>query len=520
MTLNDALTRGEFVITCELVPGRGSGGPALDAVAQFARDVAAMPGAGIHAVSLTDNPGGSPAILPDALAAEALREGLDVLVHFSCRDSNRHAMEARAMALARAGIDNLLVVTGDYTENGYEGRAAPVFDLDAVQAIAYLKAMNRGLQVPGRKPGATATLPPTRFLVGAAVSPFKQTEAELMAQYMKMERKIAAGADFLITQLGYDMRKFLEVKRYLEARGLDVPLIGNVYVLSHGVGRAMAAGKVPGCVVSDELLRVLAGEARAEDKGKAARLERAARMLAVFKGLGFAGAHIGGFNLKAADFAGIVRRAAAIGDDWETCFGELRFSRPGEYFAFPERAPGRGGAAVDPDPVPALGTCRRPPAYGFALLVHKLLFEPRSPLYKAARWYFGSLREGSLCYRATHAFEWWVKRLIFGCRDCGDCALLDTAYVCPMNHCAKQLRNGACGGSVDGMCEVYPETKRCAWTLIYERLKSAGKLDALRSQYVPPRDAALEATSGWANYYLERDYRARARRKADGGRAG
>ena len=147
------------------------------------------------------------------------------------------------MALSRAGIRNLLVVTGDYTASGFEGNAAGVFDLDSVQAVKLLKRLNEGLEIPGRKPGTTDRLPPTDFCLGVAVSPFKLTEPELMMQFFKLERKIRAGADFVITQLGYDLRKFLEVRRYLLSRGLNTPVVGNVYVLSAAAARtAMTAG--------------------------------------------------------------------------------------------------------------------------------------------------------------------------------------------------------------------------------------------------------------------------------------
>ena len=87
------------------------------------------------------------------------------------------------MAMARSGIQNILVITGDYpSPEGYQGAGTPVFDLDSVQAIRYLKGMNAGLEIPGRKPGTCSNLPPTKFLIAAGVSPFKLTEEELMMQ--------------------------------------------------------------------------------------------------------------------------------------------------------------------------------------------------------------------------------------------------------------------------------------------------------------------------------------------------
>lgn len=504
--LREALGQGEFAITCEFVPGRGKSGPGVENAVEFAKTVAGT-GAKIHAVSLTDNPGGNSALLPDALAPEIQKHGLDTLVHFSCRDLNRNAAESRLMALARAGVNNLLVVTGDYPASGFEGNAAGVFDLDSVQAIKYLKAMNAGLEIPGLKKGSFVRLPKTGFLIAAAVSPFKLKEEELLPQFFKLEKKIAAGADFIITQLGYDMRKFLEVKRYMASRELKVPLIGNVYVLSYGAAKTMHAGLVPGCVVTDELLGVLEGESKDADKGKQKRLERAAKMVAIFKGMGFNGVHIGGFALKTEDFLFIIKRADEIASQWESFIPEVAFGRKDEYYAFPPPKSYRPGEA-DADPVRHLPPGRRVLGYSLALAMHRLAFERGSLGSRLLTGYFKAIGDRSVMARFSHFNEYLLKILTFKCRDCGDCALPDMAYCCPQGRCAKQQRNGPCGGSARGMCEVYPDEKPCVWTLVYQRLKGAGRLEELRTRYVPPRKMELAFTSGWANYFLARDHAA------------
>ena len=119
------------------------------------------------------------------------------------------------------------------------------------------------------------------FYISVAVSPFKYTEADCAYQYLKLEKKIAAGADFAITQLGFDSRKQRELKRYLDERGLKTPVFGNVYVLPPKAAERMSKGEPPGCWVSPELLAKIQEEAKAEDKGLAARLERAAKMAAI-----------------------------------------------------------------------------------------------------------------------------------------------------------------------------------------------------------------------------------------------
>ena len=502
--LRDDLLNGEFVITCEFVPGRGQAGASLDAALLFARNVAGSTPK-IHAVSLTDNPGGNTAMIPDALAPEILKTGLDVLVHFSCRDMNRNAMESRLMALARAGANNLLVISGDYPSGGYEGNAASVFDLDSVQAVKYIKALNAGLEVPGTKKGVVTRITPTHFLIAVAVSPFKATEEELLPQFFKMEKKIAAGADLIIPQLGYDMRKFLEIKRYLRSRGLNVPVLGNVYVLSSGSAKAMNAGMVPGCVVTDELLRVIEEESKGPDKGKAKRLERAAKMVAMFKGMGFNGVHIGGFALKTEDFQTIITRAAELESRWEEFIPEVSFSRKGEYYAFPSPT-NYADPGHDADVVKGLGKGRRIFGYEASKLFHRIVFERKSLVARLLTRYYKLIGDKSALARLSHLGEHASKMMLYGCQDCGDCALADMAYCCPKGLCAKQQRNGPCGGSAKGMCEAHPDARPCAWTNVYKRLKSDGKLDEMRTHYVPPQRSQLAHTSGWANYFLRRDH--------------
>jgi ferredoxin len=74
----------------------------------------------------------------------------------------------------------------------------------------------------------------------------------------------------------------------------------------------------------------------------------------------------------------------------------------------------------------------------------------------------------------------WAER----CAACGDCILGLTGGICPIARCSKSLLNGPCGGSLDGHCEISTEVP-CAWQLIYDRLSSMGKLDALMDVQPP-----------------------------------
>lgn len=77
----------------------------------------------------------------------------------------------------------------------------------------------------------------------------------------------------------------------------------------------------------------------------------------------------------------------------------------------------------------------------------------------------------------------WAER----CAGCGDCIIDRFAGICPVARCSKSIFNGPCGGSEKGKCEVDPEHTPCAWQMIYERMKEAGRLKELE-EFIPMRD--------------------------------
>jgi len=245
---HDLMDPSRFVVTLELIPGTQPAGRKLDTVLEIAKS--AFFDGRISAVSLTDNPGGGPALGPNALAYLIFQKGMDVIVHFTCRDMNRGGMESRALQLAMVGIKNILALNGDYISEGFGGQGKPVYDLDSVSLVCMLNTLNK----------RNKEIDPEEFFVGCAVSPFKETEAECVAQYAKMSKKIAAGASYLITQLGYDARKFDELIRIQNELSCSVPTMASLYVLTPGVARMMNKGHIPGCVVPDKLLRQVESE--------------------------------------------------------------------------------------------------------------------------------------------------------------------------------------------------------------------------------------------------------------------
>jgi len=495
----------EFAVTCELIPGRGHIGKSMENISQFVESVKGFPG--VHALSLTDNAGGNPALSADVLGAEIVAQGVDIIVHFACKDMNRNFIESRAFALQRSGIPSLLVVTGDYPISGYLGLPKPVFDIDSVNALHYLSCMNAGLPIGTGK--GTSQLARTHFLLGAAVSPFKWTEGPCSMQYLKLEKKIRAGADYFITQLGYDVRKHIELLEYVRGDlGSGVPILGSVYVLTAGAAEYMYRGEVPGSYVPEELLAVVREEAKGADKGRGARLERAARQFAILKGLGYNGAHIEGLNLKFEDIRFIVSRARELEGEWKSHLPEFQFAPPSPFYYF------EGGEAIR---VPQTGQKQRPretprmrigsPRFWVSRALHKLVFIEGTVGYRMVAGICRFVDKRKVFFSLFSGMEHFSKRVIYECRYCDDCALLEVFYVCPESQCPKGMRVGPCGGSrVNECCEVFPE-KYCIWRTIYWRAKNRGQRDKLRF-IIAPRDWKLYETSSWVNYFLKRDHSA------------
>ena len=495
-----------FLIGCELVSVRGSmaEGSAVRA-REFARELVDCPA--VDWVSITDNAGGNPQLAPMALGKPILYAGKEVVIHLTCKDLNRNGLESAAWLLHSEGFHNVLAMTGDYPVAGSGGTAKPVFDIDSVGLISMLRQMNQGL--PGTRAGRAERLERTSFLVGAVTSNYKLLEGEVVPQYAKLAAKVASGAEFIVNQVGYDARKMHELRAYMDRHGMaGTPLIGNVFVLSLRVARLFAEGRIPGVVVSPELLRLCEERAQAPDRGRAFFLELAARQIAIYRGLRYRGAYLGGVHgFEAVDRILEIERGFAP-DDWRLFARELRFSRPGEFFYY----------ALHPATGLADPTRRAPVAS------HRS--RPVGPLYQLSKWSHGALftpgtapaRWGARVSARAHdpaqgpaplrALERVSKAVLFHCRDCGDCSLPEIAYLCPESQCAKNQRNGPCGGSRDGRCEV-AGFGDCIWLRAYERLQADGREQELLAHAPVVQDQALRGTSSWANTWLGRDHYAR-----------
>jgi methylenetetrahydrofolate reductase (NADPH) len=498
-TFRDSLKEKVFTFTFELVPGR-TRRRYLEEIICFAEE-AARDGR-LHGLSITENAGGHPALSPAVVGREIKRLGLEPILHFSCKDKNRNQIESTLFARDREGLHTLLIMTGDFPRYGFMGKAKPVFDLDAVHLLQMITEMEQGFELSPEVPGGGVRLAPIPFFKGCVVSPFKRLEAEVMPQYYKLHRKVAAGARFVITQVGFDARKFDELRRYMRLEGLNIPLLGGVMVLTRGLARLIHRGAVPGVFVSDDLLAKIEREAEAKDGGYRAALDRAARLVAILKGLGYDGVHICGARPHYEDIAYLLDRAVEYFPKWREFLPEFQDAPPDTFYLF-RKDPETG---LNTDEWNERADAPRSPFFFLVNRVfHDLFFEPGKAFYPLARRLARKVK-GSRFEGIFTRLEYAVKGLMFGCQECGDCTLAEMAYLCPQSGCAKGLLNGPCGGSIDGWCEVYPGRKRCHYVRVYERLKAIGREEDLKKGFLPPRDWGLSGSSSWLNFYLGLDH--------------
>ena len=499
----------EFVTCVELVTSRGliterNGRRVLT----LARRLAEHPG--IHALSITDNPGGNAMINADTLGTDLISRGQEVIIHLSCKDWNRNAIQSRAWQLASEGFDNVLTLSGDYPVDGFEGQASPVFDTDSVGLLKMLSDMNAGLTAGSGK--RAQTLAPTGFYLGAVVNNHKRHEHEVMPQYFKLAKKIATGAAFIINQIGYDSRKQDELLKYMGMHSLHVPVVGNVFVLTPGAARYFHGDNIPGVTVTDELLAVVEKQASSPDKGKSFLLEFAAKQCAIAKGLGYRGVYLGG-HLKYSDYARIIELTESFAtDDWHQFAQEIDYHLPGEFYYFePDGDTGLSSTEVNRQYLEStapearkLSRSKVPLSYRLNRVVHDVVFEEASDTFALARGLAGIIDRHRSVKRLLHTVEQAIKMTSFDCRDCGDCSLPDIAYLCPESQCAKNQRNGPCGGTLQGRCEV--GEKQCIWSLAYDRLKAYGREEKMLERPVVYRNGSLKGTSAWLNTLLGRDH--------------
>ncbi|MFA4029269.1 MAG: hypothetical protein GDYSWBUE_002115 [Candidatus Fervidibacterota bacterium] len=262
--ISEKFARGEFVITSEVGPPKGTNIEPVLKEAEELRDR-------VDAFNVTDQQS-SVMRLGSLVTCYLLKQrGLEPILQVTCRDRNRIALQSDLLSAAVLGIENVLCLTGDHVTLGDHPQAKPVFDLDSVQLLKVAKGLTEGRDMMGNELDGKPN-----FFLGAVVSPgYEPIELQLI----KMEKKIEAGAQFFQTQAVYDVKVF---ERFMEKAGkFGVPImLGIVLLKSPAMARYMNEN-VAGVTVPDELINELASVSR-EDRPKKS-VEIAGRLIRQMK---------------------------------------------------------------------------------------------------------------------------------------------------------------------------------------------------------------------------------------------
>ena len=257
-SLQQALAKGEFAVTAEVAPPKGIDTSEMMENAEFLRGK-------VHAINVTDQQS-SVMRLGSLASCRLLKEaGFEPVFQLTTRDRNRIALQSDLLSAYALGIENVLCLTGDHVTLGDHPQAKPVFDLDSVSLLMAAKGLASGTDMAGESLEGIPT-----FHLGAVVTPGYEP---MELQFLKMERKIKAGAQFFQTQAVYDPELF---RRFMEgAKDLGVPvMLGLVLLKSAGMARYMNKN-VAGVSVPDSII----DEMKKTDDKVATSIKIAARII-------------------------------------------------------------------------------------------------------------------------------------------------------------------------------------------------------------------------------------------------
>ncbi|MWC26724.1 bifunctional homocysteine S-methyltransferase/methylenetetrahydrofolate reductase [Paenibacillus sp. MMS18-CY102] len=238
------LVQQRHTVIVELDPPRD-----LD-ITKFMAGAAALKEAQADALTMADNSLAVTRMSNIALAALVKeRTGIRPLVHIACRDRNLIGTQSHLMGLDALGIDHVLAVTGDPARFGDLPGSSSVYDMTSFDMIKMIRQMNEGKAFSGKQLKQKA-----KFVIGAAFNP---NVKHLDKAVQRLERKVASGAGYIMTQPVYDPAL---IERMAEAtKHIQVPIFVGVMPLASGRNAEYLHNEVPGIQLSDEVRQRMAG---------------------------------------------------------------------------------------------------------------------------------------------------------------------------------------------------------------------------------------------------------------------
>ncbi|HCE44729.1 MAG TPA: hypothetical protein DET40_14400 [Lentisphaeria bacterium] len=378
------------------------------------------------------------------------------VLYISGRNATANDIVDTVARCRSSGFQNVVPVTGDaYFPEGYRKK----HKLNFVDSVCTLNTLKSG----GDK---------DFFFAGCTANPFKYTPADLFPQYYKMVKKIKQGAEFIVTQSGWDMMKLQELRWYLEMRELHFPSIARFTLLTTELFEEIFAGKRPGIHISAELRKILLNEAKyGYAQFASAQWRRLQIYAAGAKFLGYTGIQISGVERQEHIATACSKVAEAMREfksfeDWRD--GYLSYLSRADMTPYPYRHFMFNNLFTKA--YPELATMKKVdlPECGKYEKLH----------YRMCKLLF------SKAHRHSSNEHLLSKKIFTGCRKCSSCRLPFTQFVCPET-CPKGLANGPCGGTrADGTCEF--GGKQCIHAKIFRRASWLKDLDSLEERYIKP----------------------------------
>jgi methylenetetrahydrofolate reductase (NADPH) len=302
--LESILRAGRFAVTAEMQPTNGAD---PEEVRRFA---SALRGR-VDAANCTDNPAAHPHLSSIAAGAFVAESGVEPIVQLTCRDRNRLALQADLLGAAALGARNVLLLTGDDVSAGDHPEAKPIFDLDSMHLLRIARVLrDEGKYLSGR----SLTSRPS-FFIGAVENPFAPPHDFRPIRFAK---KIEAGAEFVQTQLCFNLPRLAEFVRRSREMGLleGCFVLVSVYVARSARAMRYLRDVVPGIDVPDEVLGRLekAPAAKQAEEGFALALET---VQALRETPGVSGVHLISIKgqdaiLRLIEMAGLLPRPEAL----------------------------------------------------------------------------------------------------------------------------------------------------------------------------------------------------------------
>jgi len=254
--LERVLTAGEFAVTGELGPPKSGNPEVVRKKARLVKDCC-------DAVNITDCQ--TAVVRMSSIAAGLITqsEGVEPVIQMTCRDRNRISMQSDILGANALGLKNLLCLTGDHQKFGNHPGAKGVFDMDSIQLLSMMRDMRDGKKF---QCGEQIKEHEPKMFFGCAANPFAEP---FDYRAPRLGKKVNAGADFVQTQLIYNVerfRKFMEMCDDLGISAKTYILAGITPPRSLGMARYMKKF-VPGLEVTDDIIQRMKDAKDKEDEG-------------------------------------------------------------------------------------------------------------------------------------------------------------------------------------------------------------------------------------------------------------